>query len=79
LEGLTPLGYEPDLFEPETETANRKIQEAVDKIQLRFGEGKITRGLVLAASGGEPRLSASAAGSLMGGKRLITAGAGYGN
>jgi DNA polymerase-4 len=67
LEGLTPLGYEPDLFEPETETANRKLQEAVDKIQNRYGEGKITRGLVLAASG------------MGGGKRLITAGAGYGN
>jgi DNA polymerase-4 len=50
LEGLTPLGYEPDLFEPETEAANRKLQEAVDKIQNRYGVGKISRGLVLAAS-----------------------------
>jgi DNA polymerase-4 len=61
LEGLTPLGYEPDLFEPET--ANRKLQEAVDKIQNRFGVGKISRGLVLAAS------------KIQGGKRLLTAGA----
>jgi DNA polymerase-4 len=50
LEGLIPLGFEPDLFEPETETANRKIQEAVDKIKNRYGEGKITKGLVLAAT-----------------------------
>jgi len=50
LAGLTPLGYEPDLFEPETETANRKLQEAIDKIQNRYGLEKISRGLVLAAS-----------------------------
>jgi DNA polymerase-4 len=47
LEDLVPLGYQPDLFEPETEAANRKLQEAVDKIQNRYGEGKITRGLCL--------------------------------
>ena len=43
-EDLIPLGYQPDLFEPETETADRKLQEAVDKIQNRYGAGKITRG-----------------------------------
>jgi DNA polymerase-4 len=62
LEELTPLGYEPDLFEPETETANRKLQEAVDKIQNRYGVEKISRGLVLAAS------------KMQGSKRLLTAG-----
>jgi len=50
LAGLTPLGYEPDLFEPETETANQKLQEAVDNIQNRYGLEKISRRLVLAAS-----------------------------
>jgi len=44
LEGLTHLSYEPDLFEPETEMGNRKLQEAVDKIQTRYGEGKIIKG-----------------------------------
>jgi len=47
-ENLVPLGFQPDLFEPETETADRKLQEAVDKIQNRYGAGKITKGLVLA-------------------------------
>jgi len=46
-EDLTPLGYQPDLFEPETEIKDRKIQEAVDKIQNRFGAGKITKGNAL--------------------------------
>ena len=50
LESLVPLGYEVDLFEPENETKERHLQEAVDKIQNRFGVGKITRGIVLAAS-----------------------------
>jgi DNA polymerase-4 len=65
LEGFVPLGYEPDLFEPETEIKNMKLQEAVDKIQNRYGAGKITRGLVLAAS------------KIPGGKRLLTAGTAY--
>jgi len=50
LENFLPLGYEADLFELETETKNRRLQEAVDSIQNRHGEGKVTRGLVLAAS-----------------------------
>ena len=50
LEGLMPLGYEPDLFEPETDMKNRFLQEAVDTIQNRYGVGKITKGLALAAS-----------------------------
>jgi DNA polymerase-4 len=49
LEELVPPGYEPDLFEPETETKRRSLQEAADKIQNRYGEGKVTKGLVLAA------------------------------
>jgi DNA polymerase-4 len=49
LEGLIPLGFEPDLFEPETEIKDRSLQEAVDKIQNRYGVGKITKGLVLEA------------------------------
>jgi DNA polymerase IV len=64
-EELVPLGFQPDLFEPETETEKRKLQEAVDKIQNRYGSGKITKGLVIAAS------------AMKGGKRLLTAGAGY--
>ena len=47
-EDLIPLGYQPDLFEPETK--NLKLQEAVDNIQNRYGAGKVTRGLALAAS-----------------------------
>ena len=65
LEGLIRLGYEPDLFEPESEIASRKLQEAIDKIQNRYGMGKITKGLVLAASaikGGRPLLTAAAQG-----------------
>ncbi|GHU13244.1 hypothetical protein FACS1894161_3020 [Spirochaetia bacterium] len=53
LEGLLPLGYEVDLFEPETETKGRKLQEAVDAIQNRYGAGAVYRGLVLAASKNE--------------------------
>ena len=58
LGGLIPLGFEPDLFEPETEIKNRKLQEAADKIRNRYGTGKITRGIVLAASSGNKTLSA---------------------
>jgi len=49
LEGLVPLGFQPDLFEPETERKDRKLQEAVDLIQDRYGVGKVTRGLTIAA------------------------------
>jgi DNA polymerase-4 len=66
LEGLTPLGYEPDLFEPEGELKNRRLQEAVDKIQNRYGTGAVMRGLVLAASAGR-------------GQRLLTMRASHGN
>jgi len=67
LDSLTPLGYEPDLFEIETDTKNRKLQEAIDKIQNRYGTVKITKGIVLAAS------------SIRSGKRLLTAGIGRAN
>ncbi|MCL2006982.1 MAG: DNA polymerase [Treponema sp.] len=49
-EELQPLSYQPDLFEPEEEITNRNLQKAIDKIQNRYGAGKITRALVLAAS-----------------------------
>jgi DNA polymerase-4 len=45
LEGLLPLGYGADLFEPEEETKSRKLQEAVDAIQVRYGAGAVCRGL----------------------------------
>jgi DNA polymerase-4 len=60
---LIPLGYQPDLFEPETEIKNRKLQEAVDKIQIRFGIGKVTRGVALVSPGKSNR-------------KLLTMGAG---
>jgi len=49
LETLAPLAYEPDLFEPDN--SEKKLQETVDSIQLRYGAGTVMRGLVLAASG----------------------------
>jgi len=66
-EDLTPLSFQPDLFEPELDIKSRKLQEAADAIQNRYGAGKVTRGLVLAAS------------SMVGGKRLLTAGTAYAN
>jgi DNA polymerase-4 len=63
LEGLMPLGYAADLFEPETEMKGRRLQEAVDAIQHRYGAGTVTKGLVLAAS------------AFQGGKKLLTAAA----
>ena len=46
LEDLSPLGYQPDLFE----AANtEKLQEAVDKIRNRYGPGTIMRAPVLAS------------------------------
>ena len=50
LEDFMPLGYQPDLFEAEPDIKSRFLQEAVDKIQNRYGTGKIMRGIVLAAS-----------------------------
>ena len=47
LEDPVPLGYEPDLFEPEAESKNRKLQETADRIKSRYGAGKITKGTVL--------------------------------
>jgi DNA polymerase-4 len=62
LEGLMPLGYEPDLFVIENDVKNRRLQEAVDKIQNRYGAGAVMRGVVLAAA------------TMNAGKRLLTAG-----
>ena len=67
LGGLTPLAYEPDLFEPEIEDKYRRLQAAVDEIQSRYGTGKLMRGMVLAASHARGR------------KQLLTAGEGYAN
>jgi DNA polymerase-4 len=55
---LSPLGYEPDLFEPETDNKKRRLQETVDRIQGRYGAGTVMRGVALAASlmHGEKRL-----------------------
>ncbi|MCL2759919.1 MAG: DNA polymerase [Treponema sp.] len=58
LENFSPLGFEPDLFEPETEIKSRRLQEAVDVIQCRFGAGKVKRGIVLAAGGSAKQLIA---------------------
>jgi len=66
LEDFIPLAYQPDLFEPEMEIKSRKIQEAVDKIQNRFGAGKITRGAALTSA-------------MSGDRQLLTVGAGYAN
>jgi DNA polymerase-4 len=63
LEGLTPLGYESDLFETEKEAKERKLQAAVDAIQNRYGPGTVYSGLVMAAS------------KFQGGQRLLTAAA----
>ena len=49
LENFSPLGFEPDLFEPESAGKERRLQEAVDVIQLRYGAGKVMRGMALAA------------------------------
>ena len=49
LEDCAPLGYQPDLFEPETDIAHHKLQEAVDSIKRRYGAGVVMRGISLAA------------------------------
>jgi DNA polymerase-4 len=68
LGGLAPLGYEPDLFEVETEVKDKKLQEAADKIRTRFGADKLMKGIVFGASKTQE------------GKRLLSAGAGaYGH
>jgi hypothetical protein len=50
LKGLAPLGYEVDLFIPETEGKERGLQEAVDRIRGRFGINSLISGMVLTAS-----------------------------
>jgi len=60
-EDLVPLGFQPDLFDPEPAMKNRCLQEALDRIQNRYGAGAITRGMVLAAAAGGQRLIAAPA------------------
>jgi DNA polymerase-4 len=50
LEDLRPLGWEPDLFVPEGDVRQRRIQEAVDTMKTKYGMNALTTGLVLAAS-----------------------------
>jgi DNA polymerase-4 len=47
---LRPLGWEPDLFVPEGDERQRRIQESADTLRGRYGINAVTRGLVLAAS-----------------------------
>jgi len=58
-EDLAPLGYQPDLFEPAAMSGdlafppaakNRKLQEALDTIQNRYGAGALMCGMVFAAA-----------------------------
>jgi DNA polymerase-4 len=50
LEDLAPFAFESDLFELESGTKKRRLQETVDLIQGRYGVGALMRGVVLAAS-----------------------------
>ena len=49
-EELTPLGYQPDLFETEAETKTRNLQLSLDSIKDRHGSRAVMSGAVLAAS-----------------------------
>ncbi|MDL2229528.1 DNA polymerase [Treponema sp. OttesenSCG-928-L16] len=49
LEHLSPLSFQPDLFEPENSKKDWRFQDTIDSIQNRFGAGSIMRGDVLAA------------------------------
>ena len=49
LEDLSPLAFQPDLFEPDNCCKTRRFQETLDAIQTRFGSGAVTRGIALAA------------------------------
>ena len=50
-EDLALLNYQPDLFEPEAGKKDRKLQEAVDRIQNRYGAASIMRGQVIKREG----------------------------
>jgi DNA polymerase-4 len=50
LDDLKPLGWEPDLFVPETENRGRRLQEAADKIRGRYGLNALMSGVVLSAA-----------------------------
>jgi DNA polymerase-4 len=47
LGGLVPLGREPDLFVPEEEERQRRVQDAADSMRTRYGVNTVTKGLVL--------------------------------
>ena len=47
-EDLTPLWYQPDLFEMPGETKEIQLQQAIDLIQSRYGAGAVTKGMVMA-------------------------------
>ena len=47
LEDTEPLGYQPVLFEAETDIKNRRAQEAADRVQNRYGAGKLCKGAAL--------------------------------
>jgi len=47
LEDLASLGYEADLFSFEDEAREWRLQRAVDLIHNRYGNGAVTRGIVL--------------------------------
>ena len=64
-EDLNHLDFQPDLFEPESESKDKRLQDAVDKIQNRYGAGTVIKGMVLAAM------------KAQNGTQLLTAGTGY--
>lgn len=61
LGGFKPLGWEPDLFIPEPEIRDRKLQAAADKIRGRYGIDSLMRASVLARPGLELTLPSSTA------------------
>jgi DNA polymerase-4 len=47
---LRPLGWSPDLFVPELDEKERRVQDAADKVRKRYGVDALITGAVLAAS-----------------------------
>jgi DNA polymerase-4 len=50
LNDLRPLGWEPDLFVPEEDDKQKRLQEAADKIRNKYGFSLLTTGEVLGAA-----------------------------
>jgi DNA polymerase-4 len=46
---LRPLEWEPDLFMPEEDDRQRRLQAAVDKVRNKYGVNAVTKGAVLVA------------------------------